>query len=103
MTKRVPIAVARRIATELDLDQVIIVAFSKKTGMTHVVTYGKSIDDCEQAAQGGNKIKDKVLGWPDELCHAAPRRIINRKAKETEKLRKAIKRDMDAEAELGSS
>jgi hypothetical protein len=68
MTKRIPIAAAKRIADDYDMDQVVLVTFSKSTGRTHVVTYGKTVEECRQAAMGGNMVK-KALGWPDELCH----------------------------------
>lgn len=72
--KRIPISAAKEIANKFDQDQVIIITFSKKTGLTHVVTYGKTKEDCIQAAQGGNIIKRDVLKWPDENCVAAPPR-----------------------------
>jgi hypothetical protein len=50
------------------------------------VTYGKTLEDCDQAAQGGNKIK-KTLGWPEELCSAEPSRVKKLK-KEIEELKK---------------
>lgn len=68
MARRIPIAAAKRIAEDYDMDQVVLVTFSKSTGRTHVVTYGKTVEECRQAAQGGNLVK-KALGWPDELCH----------------------------------
>jgi hypothetical protein len=83
VNKRIPIRVARDIAKEFDLDQVIVLAYErdaeKQEQMTHVVTYGKSVDDCVQAAEGGNKLK-RMLGWPENLCHAKPAR---QKRKET--------------------
>lgn len=69
----VPIGAARKIAEEFDKDQVIVVCWDKAHGKTHVTTYGKTIEECEQAAKGGNLVK-KALGWPDELCHAKPKR-----------------------------
>lgn len=42
-----------------------------------VTTYGKTISDCENAAEGGNAIK-KLLGWPEELCNAKPKRSKNK-------------------------
>jgi len=77
-TQRIPIRAAKFVAEEFNLDQVILLAFSKTTGQTHVVTYGKTVADCEQAAQGGNRMK-RALGWPEELCNAVPARA--RKAK----------------------
>lgn len=70
----VPIDAAKRIADEFDKDQVIIVCWDKIHGKTHVTTYGKTIEECEQAAKGGNLVK-KALGWPDSLCHAKPTRL----------------------------
>lgn len=72
--KTVPIRVAKQIAKEFDCDQVIVLAWSKKTGMTHVVSYGKTTLDCDQAAGAANKMK-KALGWPDHLCEATPARM----------------------------
>lgn len=73
MTKRIPIRVAKTIADEFGQDQVIVVTWDKSTGHTHVVTYGKTVEECEQAAEGGNRVK-RALGWPEELCNAKPRR-----------------------------
>jgi hypothetical protein len=70
----VPIDAAKRIANEFEKDQVVIVCWDKRHGKTHVTTYGKTIEECEQAAQGGNFVK-KALGWPDKLCHAKPDRV----------------------------
>jgi hypothetical protein len=71
---KIPIDSAKNIAWEFDWDQVIIVAWNKTTGMQHVTTYGKMVEDCEQAAQGGNFVK-KALGWSEEECNAKPRRV----------------------------
>lgn len=73
MVKRIPISDAKAIAKQRNCKQVIIAAFDDD-GVTHIVTYGRTLVDCEQAAIGGNFIK-KALGWPDELCHAVPARI----------------------------
>jgi hypothetical protein len=69
---KVPIDDAKQIAAKHGLRQVIIVAWDGDA--THVVTYGQSLEDCKQAAQGGNFVK-KALGWPDDLCHATPERL----------------------------
>ena len=69
----VPIEWAKHIAEACEKDQVIIVCWDKAHGKTHVTTYGKTKEDCEQAAKGGNFVK-KALGWPDELCHAKSER-----------------------------
>lgn len=75
MSKRMPIAAAKQIAKKYDKDQVIILTWDNKTGKTWVTTYGKTLQDCDQAAIGGNKIKKQILGWPDELCKDKPARI----------------------------
>jgi hypothetical protein len=69
--KDIPIERAREIAETFDKDQVIIVTWDKAHGRTHVTTFGKTVDECEQAAQGGNRVK-QALGWPEELCNTSP-------------------------------
>jgi hypothetical protein len=71
--KGIPIEVAKKIAEEFDKDQVIIVTWDRAHGRTHVVTYGKTLEECNQAASGGNLVK-RALGWPDDLCQAKPDR-----------------------------
>jgi len=72
--KRIPIKVCKEISQKYKQAQVILVTWDAIEGRTHVVTYGQSLKDCEQAAIGGNKVK-KALGWPDEMCDAVPARI----------------------------
>lgn len=71
MPKRIPISAAKRIAEELGLKQIILTAWDGE--LMHVVTYGKTIADCEQAAIGGNFVK-KALGYPEEDCKTMPSR-----------------------------
>lgn len=71
MPNRVPIKAAKELAEKYDLDQVIITAWDGER--MHVVTYGRSLEDCKQAAQGGNFVK-KALGFPEELCNEVPSR-----------------------------
>lgn len=75
--KSVPITAAKKISDLYEKDQVIIVTWDKKYGMTHVTTYGKTIDDCRQAAMGGNVVK-KALGWPPDQCVAVPAKVKRR-------------------------
>ena len=70
----IPVDAARRIAEEYAQDQVVICAFENATGLVHVVTYGKRIEDSENAAKGGDFVK-KALGWPDRLCNSTPPRV----------------------------
>lgn len=67
--EKIPVAAAQRISREFDQDQVIIVTWDKKDNRLHVVTYGKTIEDCRQVALGGNFVK-RALGFPEEMCHA---------------------------------
>lgn len=43
-----------------------------------MTTYGKTVDDCAQAAIGGNKVK-AALNWPPAECAAVPARAARRK------------------------
>ena len=76
--KRIPTTEAKRLAKLYAQNQVIIVTWDKIYNRQHVVTYGLSVADCEQAALGGNFVK-KALGWPDEQCHAEPARMRRKK------------------------
>lgn len=72
--KRIPIADAKRIGETHGYSQVIIIAWDRETGVESVCTWGKSITDCEQAANGGNWVK-KAMGLADDYCHDKPARI----------------------------
>lgn len=73
--KRIPINWAKKIAEDLGYTQVIIHGYDGETGMQHVTTFGKSLEDCKNAAEGGNAIK-RLLKWPEELCKAKPKRLL---------------------------
>jgi hypothetical protein len=75
--KRIPIAVARMVARDYGQSQVILVTFDRSTGLTHVVTFGETVEECAQAAQGGNLVKH-ALGWPESLCNDKPARARRR-------------------------
>src|SRR5882724_736385 len=70
MPKRIPIEVARFACEAAECRQVILCAWDGK--LTHIVTYGKTVEDCAQAAQGGNYLKQK-WGWPE--CNDQPSRV----------------------------
>lgn len=78
--KNVPIKAAKNIASEYQKDMVIIVCFDHTHGKQHITTYGKTIDDCDRAASGGNEIK-RLLGWPEKLCLEEPSRVKKLKAR----------------------
>jgi len=91
MPKRIPIKAAKDIAKQYNLNQIILLAWDGEK--THVVTYGKTLEDCAQAAQGGNKIK-KSFGWPDNICSTEPSRIKKMKD-EIKYLKSEIKKMKD--------
>lgn len=70
MPRRVPIAVARAAAKSSGCRQVIFLGWDGER--THIVTYGKTGEDCAHAALGGNLLKQK-WGWPE--CNDQPSRV----------------------------
>jgi len=73
MPKRIPIAAAKAVGKKYpDVRQVILIAWDGDN--THVVTWGRSVEDCAQAAHGGNLAKNQ-FGWPEELCRDEPARV----------------------------
>lgn len=85
MPKRIPISTAKRFAEDNDCRQVVIAAWDGN--LVHVVTYGKTAEDCDNAAAAGDRYK-AALGWPEHL-NAKPSR-----------LKKAATRAESAEAEV---
>ena len=80
--KGIPIRAAKVVAEKYEKDQVIIATWDKVHNKTHITTYGKTVEDCDQAAQGGNVIK-KALGWPENMCKEEPSRVTKIKAEIT--------------------
>ena len=58
----IPIAAAKLVAEKYDYDQVIMIARKVGEG-EHVTTYGVDKANCDVAAQIGNFLKFKVMGW----------------------------------------
>lgn len=79
---KLPIKVLKEIAQNYGHDHVIYFATEGK--MQYIATYGRTIQECDQAAQFGDKLKD-ALGWPENL-HAAPSRVrqLQKRVKELE-------------------
>jgi hypothetical protein len=71
---RLPIAAAKRLAADYSLRQVILIGLNSGDDTAHVVTFGKSVDDCRLAAESGNNLK-RHMGWPEHLCSGVPARI----------------------------
>jgi hypothetical protein len=78
--ERIPISAAKKISVDYDFPEVIIFGYDPISGHQHVTTYGRTLEQCEDAARAGNYLK-KALGWPDELCRAEPSRAKVKKEK----------------------
>lgn len=72
MPKRIPVKLAQEFAAKTGCRQVVIAAWDGE--LTHIVTYGTSVEDCAQAAEGGNFVK-KAMGWPEAMCNGQPSRV----------------------------
>lgn len=60
--KRIPIRAAADIARAYGYDQVIV--YARKVGEgEHMTTYGVTQAHCDVAAQIGNFLKTKIMGW----------------------------------------
>lgn len=90
--KQIPIQTAQKIAHEFGYTQVIIHAYDGDTGIQCVATFGKSLQDCANAAKGGNEIK-KLLGWSPELCEEKPVRLNRKLPKPPEPLKNKLGND----------
>ena len=71
MPEHFPISAAKALAKAQGCSQIIIAAWDGER--THIVTYGDTVEACDQAAQGGDKIK-AALGWTD-VPMALPSRV----------------------------
>jgi hypothetical protein len=69
--KRLPIQAAKDVATKYGQDQVILVTWDAKEGLTHTVSYGKTQADCAQAAVGANILRE-MLKFPESMWHEVP-------------------------------
>lgn len=88
--KPIPIKSAKEISKEFEVPEVVIFGYDPQTGKQHVTTYGKTIDQCKDAARAGNYLK-KALGWPAELCNAEPSRA-KKQQDELTRLRAEVER-----------
>ena len=68
MVKPIPISAAKLIAEKYGYDQVVIIARGvsgeARRGGEHVTTYGVSKEHCKVAADIGDFLKYKIMGWP---------------------------------------
>lgn len=72
MPKRIPISAAKSVASQFNCRQVVIFAWDGE--LYHCVTFGKSVEDCSQAAEAGNRLTT-ALGWPESHNNREPSRV----------------------------
>ncbi len=78
--KRIPITDAKALGFKHGYSQVIIVAWDRITSTTSVTTWGHTLEDCEQAAVGGNFVK-LAMGFHVEKCQDMPARVKRKENK----------------------
>lgn len=71
--KDLPIEAAENVAKAFNQAQVILVTWDALDHVVHTVSYGKTTDDCAQAALGANLVRE-ALGFEESLCHKVPYR-----------------------------
>lgn len=70
-TARLPIKAAKDVAKAYKRDQVIIVAWEAKRRLLNVVSYGRTLKDCEQAAARDiGEMARRVRCAPAKQCDA---------------------------------
>jgi len=81
---RLPIKALRELANRYGYSHVIVYAYDSKNNMQHVGTWGRTVNECDQAARLGNMMKD-ALKWPQSL-YADPNRVkrLKQRIKELE-------------------
>jgi hypothetical protein len=82
--KRIPIRAAKSIAKEFNQRQVILLTWDGER--SHLVSYGATVEDCDQAAMGAKKVMD-ALGWEGKAPEPSRVRKLQ---KEIEKLKDEI-------------
>lgn len=81
---KIPVKVLREFAREYDQTHLIVFGCDSDN-MLHVATYGRTLEQSSEAADFGNKLKEK-LGWPEALQKQPSRvRALQRKVKELQK------------------
>jgi len=90
MSESIPWEELKTLGLKYNLSHLILLAYNPATNTEYVSTWGNSIDDCSQAADFGNELKDK-LGWPEHL-HEYPDRV--KKLQDQVKLYETYLRDL---------
>jgi len=70
---RLPIKALKELSKTYGYSHVVIYVYDQAGNMSHVATYGRTLRECDQAAQLGDMLKD-ALKWPETL-HAVPNRV----------------------------
>jgi hypothetical protein len=70
---KISIKSVKDLAVKFGLDQCIVFGWEKHEKKQHVATWGRTLEDCLSAAEGGNQIKT-FCGWPNSL-HTEPSRV----------------------------
>lgn len=68
---KIPVKALKDLANTYGLDRVVVFATNANTQF--VSTYGRTVEECSEAADFGNLLKD-ALGWPASL-HQQPSRV----------------------------
>lgn len=71
---KIPIKALKEFAHKYGLTHIIMLSHDIDGKSDHIATYGRTTEQCSQAADFGNKLKD-AMGWPKSL-HAQPSRVI---------------------------
>jgi len=72
--KKIPIKAAKEISKVYEYPEIVIFAYDPDAGAQHMTTFGKTKEQCIDAAKAGNHLK-KALGWPEDKCNDIPSRV----------------------------
>lgn len=84
---KIPIEELKQLSNKYNLSHVIMFGLDMDQTQ-YVVTYGRSVEQCAQAADFGNDLKDE-LGWPEEY-QIQPSRV-----KKLQEENKRLKKELD--------
>ncbi len=68
---KISIKSLKELSQQYNLDHIIVFATEGKEQF--IATFGRNLQECDEAAQFGDKLKD-TMGWPESL-HASPSRV----------------------------
>lgn len=85
----IPVWDVAMLASKFKLDRVVVVGYKDREGTVHLVTWGKTLEDCKQAAESGNYIRD-IIG----ISRREPKRVqyLEGLAAENEELSRKLDR-----------